>query len=98
MKRYRTKPCEIEAVQWFRLTPHSKVKTPFSLGDYADCKICKVVMKDHGWIATLEGGHIVCPYDYIIKGLKGEFYPCKPDVFAMKYEEVKYLIKANNES
>jgi hypothetical protein len=37
---------------------------------------------------TPEGWHIVCPGDYIIKGIKGEFYPCKPDIFEMTYEKV----------
>lgn len=39
-------------------------------------------------IDTLEGKHIVRPGDYIIKGVKGEFYPCKPDIFKMTYEPV----------
>ena len=39
-----------------------------------------------GWIDTLEGGHIVCPGDWIITGIKKEKYPCKPDVFAATYE------------
>lgn len=39
----------------------------------------------HGWIDTLEGGHIVCPGDYIIKGIAGEFYPCKPNIFDQTY-------------
>lgn len=52
------------------------------------CEYCHHVMHDHGWIDTLEGGHIVCPGDWIITGVKGEFYPCKPDIFAKTYEEV----------
>jgi hypothetical protein len=43
----------------------------------------------HGWIETLEGGHIVCPGDYIITGVKGERYPCKPDIFEATYEKVE---------
>ena len=43
----------------------------------------------HGWIDTLEGGHIVCPGDWIITGVKGEHYPCKPDIFEMTYEPVE---------
>lgn len=50
------------------------------------CKTCKQIMHVHGWIDTLEGGHIVCPGDWIITGVKGEHYPCKPDIFAMTYE------------
>jgi len=40
-------------------------------------------------IRTLEGQHIASVNDWIIKGVKGEFYPCKPDVFALTYEEAK---------
>lgn len=39
-------------------------------------------------IDTLEGTMIVDYGDYIIKGVKGEFYPCKPDIFEQTYEEV----------
>ena len=39
-------------------------------------------------IPTLEGSHIAKHGDWIIKGVKGEFYPCKPDIFAATYEEV----------
>lgn len=39
-------------------------------------------------IPTLEGEMTAQPGDYIIKGVKGEFYPCKPDIFAATYEEV----------
>lgn len=49
---------------------------------------CGVRMHDHGWIETLEGGHIVCPGDWIICGVKGELYPCKPDIFEATYEVV----------
>jgi hypothetical protein len=50
------------------------------------CAYCKRTFYDHGWIDTLEGGHIVCPGDWVITGVKGEHYPCKPDVFAATYE------------
>ena len=50
------------------------------------CEHCVASIHDHGWIDTLEGGHIVCPGDWIITGVKGERYPCKPDVFAATYE------------
>lgn len=39
-------------------------------------------------ILTLEGTMEVSPGDYIIKGVKGEFYPCKPDIFEMTYDKV----------
>lgn len=49
---------------------------------------CGFTMGAHGWIDTLEGGHIVCPGDFIITGVKGERYPCKPDIFAETYDPV----------
>jgi len=53
------------------------------------CKHCGSTMHFHGWIDTLEGGHIVCHGDWIITGVKGEHYPCKPDIFEMTYERVE---------
>lgn len=40
------------------------------------------------WIGTLEGGHEVTPGDIIITGVKGERYPCKPDIFRMIYDPI----------
>lgn len=50
------------------------------------CDHCRSAMYSHGWIETLEGGHIVCPGDWIITGIAGERYPCKPDIFEATYE------------
>lgn len=50
------------------------------------CQHCARIMREHGWIETLEGGHVVCPGDWIIRGVKGELYPCKPDIFDATYE------------
>jgi len=56
------------------------------------CKHCGKIMHVHGWIDTIEGGHIVCPGDWIIKGIKGELYPCKPDIFEKTYEKVEEVV------
>lgn len=50
------------------------------------CSKCGHTMHEHGWIDTLEDGHNVCPGDWIITGVKGERYPCKPDIFASTYD------------
>lgn len=50
------------------------------------CPHCGFTPHEHGWIDTLEGGHVVCPNDWIITGVKGERYPCKPDIFERTYE------------
>jgi hypothetical protein len=60
---------------------------PGVAGD-AVCKHCGDIMHNHGWIDTLEGGHTVCPGDYIITGVAGEHYPCKPGIFAQTYDAV----------
>ena len=60
-------------------------RTPDGDGERA-CEHCDRKMRAHGWIDTLEGGHVVCPGDWIITGVKGEHYPCKPDIFEMTYE------------
>ena len=52
------------------------------------CSKCGQEMHIHGWIDTLEDGHNVCPGDFIITGIKGEHYPCKPDIFEQTYEKV----------
>ncbi|KKN53612.1 hypothetical protein LCGC14_0600430 [marine sediment metagenome] len=74
-----TEPREGEIVRYYR--------TP-DLDGQDECKKCGDIMHNHGWIDTLEGGHIVCPADWIITGIKGEFYPCKPDIFEATYEKV----------
>lgn len=53
------------------------------------CPECGTPFHNHGWIDTLEGCHRVCPADWIIKGVKGERYPCKSDIFQATYEPVE---------
>jgi hypothetical protein len=76
----RRESWEGDVVRYYRHPQVSSDKT---------CAMCVNRMRDHGWIDTLEGGHIVCPGDWIITGVKGERYSCKPDIFAATYEEVK---------
>ena len=75
MAKYRKKPVIIEATQWFKDGDHPAVKIGHN--EVAD-KI--------PYIETLEGPHLVTPGDWIITGVKGEHYPCKPDIFEMTYE------------
>ena len=72
--KYRKKPVVVEAAQWFKDGDHSAVEK-WNDGEYR--------------IKTLEGAHIVTPGDYIITGVVGENYPCKPDIFEMTYERVE---------
>lgn len=52
------------------------------------CQECVQPFAVHGWIDTKEDGHRVCPGDWIITGIQGERYPCKPSIFAATYEPV----------
>ena len=87
MAKYRKRPVIIEATQWFVNGDHPQV-TIYPRGGGL-CKQCQHWLRAHGWIDTLEGGHIVCPGDWIIQGVAQEFYPCKPDVFEKTYERVE---------
>ena len=91
--KYRKKPVVIEATQWFKVKPISEVIVKefiVSKGmESSKCGYCKLTMEHHGWIDTLEGGHTVCPGDFIITGVHGEHYPCKPDIFEATYEKVE---------
>lgn len=58
------------------------------------CSACGETFHVHGWIDTLEGGHIVCPGDWIITGVAGERYPCKPHIFTATYEPAESPIPA----
>lgn len=60
-------------------------RRPDVRGD-APCSECGRTFHDHGWIDTKEDGHRVCPGDWIITGVQGERYPCKPGIFAATYE------------
>ena len=75
--KYRKKPVVIEATQWFKNGDHPAVVNLDGLPT------------ENGWVETLEGGHVVTPGDYIITGVKGEHYPCKPDIFKATYQMVE---------
>jgi hypothetical protein len=83
---YRKKPVIVGASQWFKHGDHPKV-VPLPPEHPIDRHA--IAPNEYGWIETLEGGHVVSPGDWIIRGVKGEHYPCKPDIFAETYEEVQ---------
>lgn len=81
MPKFRKKPVVIEAVQYGPYTKPSLELLAFMEG-------CEVgVTADGLVIETLEGDMLASPGDWIIKGVSGEFYPCKPDIFEQTYEE-----------
>ena len=98
MPMFRKKPVVIEAVQ-LRWTQWQEVGE--LLGDIIspenpgrNVETFSDTCEEEGppWIEitipTLEGSHIARHGDWIIKGVRGEFYPCKPDIFAATYEPV----------
>ena len=81
--KYRKKPVVIEAVQYLREENIGAIQ------DFIDDGSLFYGPEDNEYyIRTLEGDHRCTKYDYIIKGVAGEFYPCKPDIFEMTYEPV----------
>lgn len=93
--KYRKKPVVIEAVQWppgvepnepaWREEPPAWFQEALEAGT-----IVPFTVKESDWvhlrIKTLEGDHAANPGDFIIRGIKGELYPCKPDIFEATYE------------
>lgn len=82
IKKYKKKPVVIEAIQY--------TNDPDNLEKLRKFVICGFTKnKDNTLtVPTLEGEHIASIGDYIIKGVEGEFYPCKPRIFKKTYEEV----------
>ena len=92
MTKYRKKPVIIEAIQWNGLNPteimefvgQDLIAETYDARYQAWTAPLAVSLK----IKTLEGDMNVSIGDYIIKGVQGEFYPCKPDIFEQTYEKV----------
>lgn len=91
--RYRKKPVEVEAMQYPGLREFAAAKRVIDWMNANDVKYAKQVAAGQLDVAlvipTLEGDMRVDPDDWIIKGIKGEFYPCKPDIFEATYEKVE---------
>ena len=80
VKHYVKKPVTVEAVEFKGLNfkdIHEFVGDNLIYGN------------DGIYIRTLEGNMFVSPGDFVIKGVHGEFYPCKPDIFEETYMEVE---------
>lgn len=86
--KFRKKPIMIEAEQWFPHRPVEDVIFPVG-SDGRDIDFHELHGPNKGLIETLEGPHIVSPGDWIITGVAGEKYPCKPDIFNATYEPVE---------
>ena len=92
--KFRKKPVIIEAFQLTKERFESNVDWPAWLHrawdlDNREVGSFHIDPWDHYVINTLEGAHVVSINDWIIQGVKGELYPCKPDIFEMTYEPVE---------
>lgn len=92
MKLYRKRPVVVEAVQWNGLNLDEVREF---VGEALEYEVFDAAYKAgvappyvDVVIHTLEGDHHASVGDFIIKGVNGEFYPCKPDIFDKTYEEV----------
>ena len=87
MARYKTKPCEIEALLF-----EDSDESVCSIIEFTKGKFRPYGTPEHyeyAIVKTLEGDMTAQIGDYIIRELRGEYYPCKPDVFVKKYELVE---------
>jgi len=90
--KFRKKPVVIEAIQW---TGTNLIDVVKFTNNHLDCSSGKwseyvaLVQRDGLYIHTLEGRMFASLGDWIIKGVQGEFYPCKPDIFGMTYDVVE---------
>lgn len=89
MAKYRKKPVVIEAFQYNRWgdVPQAPLSGIDSDENWK-CFDCGHLAHEHANCKTLEGYHIVCPTDWLIKGVEGEWYPCKNRIFEKTYEKV----------
>ena len=78
--KYRKKPVVIEAIRFIG-SNYEEIRE--FIGQNTLCSDLSIV------ISTLEGDMVAQKGDYIIKGVQGEFYPCKPDIFAQTYEKTE---------
>lgn len=86
MAKFRKRPVVIEAMQFTKDTQKQVL-------EWTGAFLALPALDANGDVAlsihTLEGDMLAREGDYIIKGVKGEFYPCKPDIFAATYEPVE---------
>lgn len=90
IKKYIKKPVVIEAGQWNEIGDHSEVvifREPDDFSGEKFCGKCNLKLHDHGWIDELPFGAIVCPGDWVIRGVQGEYSTCNPDIFEDTYDQ-----------
>ena len=87
--KYRKKPIVIEAIQWTGDNFDELKEFTETDNQQTVCRIVKSTFDRDLFVDTLEGSLMASLNDWVIKGIKGEFYPCKPDIFEATYDLVK---------
>nr|DAU41159.1 MAG TPA: PGDYG protein [Caudoviricetes sp.] len=87
--KFRKKPVVVEAVRFQPNEHETFSEIPCWLEEAFALGSVMWETKESLIISTLEGDHLVSTGDYIIRGIKGELYPCKPDIFNQTYEKVE---------
>lgn len=92
MTRYRKKPVEVEAFRWDGTKDgyHEVLRFVGTPVGYQSENVYGKHEMRFLTLRTLEGTMYVSPGDFIIRGVKGELYPCKPDIFEATYEQVQH--------
>ena len=88
MPIFRKKPVEIEARQYLNDASSYELLHWINTNQNKNGKPFATWQNDTLTVPTLEGEHVASVGDWIIKGVAGEFYPCKPDIFAETYDAV----------
>lgn len=91
IQKFRKRPVEIEAQQWDHADLKRATEIRDWVGDHAIVRLSHKVAGESRYvldIETLEGVMTAGHKDWIIRGVQGEFYPCKPDIFTQTYEAV----------
>ena len=83
--KYRKKPVVVEAIQWHGV---NFIAVDEFITVHHETYPSQGIVK----IPTLEGEMTASIGDYIIKGISGEFYPCKPEIFELTYEQVDEIL------
>lgn len=83
--KFRKKPVVIDAVQFFSKDKSTQINVCFGTPN----PTVNPNLVDKYWVSTLEGALMVSEGDWIITGVKGEHYPCKPDIFEATYDLVE---------
>jgi hypothetical protein len=92
MAKYVKKPVVVDAEVYHKGLEDGFVPFYMLGSAYDDLKRAWFTEDQIPYIETLEGRHYISPGDYIITGVKGERYPCKPDIFKMTYNKLDVVV------